>query len=179
MVHPVRRALVVVVLACVSACSGDPAVPAAEPARPATLAPGDAIPAVAEPVLTLTPPGDAATPVALDVETVAAVGTSTVTLFEPWLERDVTFEGVWMSDLLAVAGAEGGTEVHLHAIDDYEVDFDAVDLAPGDAMLATHADGAPIDVADGGPLRLVFVRDDGPGANIDLWIWNVDAITVR
>jgi DMSO/TMAO reductase YedYZ molybdopterin-dependent catalytic subunit len=62
------------------------------------------------------------------------------------MKKDIQFTGVPMSDL----------------------------MAPG-VLLATKADGAPIPLGKGGPIRLVFPPDVMAGKNKDLWIWSIDS----
>jgi hypothetical protein len=42
-----------------------------------------------------------------------------------------------------------------------------------------QADGAPIPLGKGGPIRLVFPPDAPAGKNKDLWIWSIDSMTIR
>jgi hypothetical protein len=46
-------------------------------------------------------------------------------------------------------------------------------------LLATRSGGAAIAISDGGPARIVFLSDDGLGANSDNWIWSVTRIEVK
>jgi DMSO/TMAO reductase YedYZ molybdopterin-dependent catalytic subunit len=64
--------------------------------------------------------------------------------------------------------------VYLHALDDYKVDF----MAPG-VLLATKADGAPIPLGRGGPIRLVFPPDAPAGKNKDRWDLEHRRMTIR
>ena len=58
---------------------------------------------------------------------------------EPFLKRRVTFEGVLLSDLLAVAGVpDSASEISLTALDDYKVDFKVADVRSSQMLLATR-----------------------------------------
>jgi hypothetical protein len=117
--------------------------------------------------------------VAFDLRTLEAMATATTATYEPFVKRSMTFTGVPMADLLERAGiAPGATTVHLHALDDYQVDLRVADLADRRVLLATKADGKPIPISRGGPIRLVFPPDSTVGRNQDLWIWSVDSMTV-
>ncbi len=165
------RVLAVACLLVAGAC-GDEGVPVEQLSA---AVPG-ILPASTEPLLEVV--DDQGEVVAsLDEDGLAALGMVEATIEEPWLEEDIAFRGVWMADLLERLDLTDRT-VHLHAIDDYEVTFRPGDLEPGDALLAVRADGEPIPIAEGGPIRLVFL-DDGIGANRDLWIWSIDVLTAR
>ena len=88
------------------------------------------------------------------------------------------FTGVGFADLLNAAKATGQS-ITVHALDDYEVTLDAAVLREPGVMLATHADGKPIDGASGGPVRLVFPASSESGGDSDLWVWSIDQITVE
>jgi hypothetical protein len=153
------------------------------PTTVGAVSPPAPVPApVGKPVLTLkgavTNRNDGAA-VVFDLRTLEAMATATLSTFEPFVKKDMTFTGVPMADLLARAGiASGATRVRLQALDDYKVELSVADFADRRVLLATKADGASIPVAKGGPIRLVFPADSTVGKNRDLWIWSVDAMTV-
>jgi hypothetical protein len=98
---------------------------------------------------------------------------------EPFLKRRVMFEGVLLSDLLAVAGVpETASKVSLTALDDYKVDFKLADVRSSQMLLATRADGNHMPVDRSGPIRVVFPDASSLGRNPDLWIWSVSTMEV-
>jgi hypothetical protein len=89
------------------------------------------------------------------------------------------FEGVLLSDLLAVAGVpDSASKVSLTALDDYKVDFKVADVRSSQMLLATKADGKHMTVDRSGPIRIVFPDGSNLGRNPDLWIWSVSAMKV-
>jgi hypothetical protein len=117
---------------------------------------------------------------AFDQRTLDTLPTASATLYEPFLKQEVRFSGIPSAELLARAGiSPQATIVRLHALDDYKVELKVADLMAPGVLLATRADGAPIPIAKGGPVRLVFPPDSQAGRNKDLWIWSIDTITVR
>ena len=98
---------------------------------------------------------------------------------EPFLKRRVTFQGVLLSDLLAVAGVpDSASKISLTALDDYKVDFDMADVRSSQMLLATKADGKHMPVDRSGPIRIVFPDSSSLGRNPDLWIWSVASMKV-
>jgi hypothetical protein len=98
---------------------------------------------------------------------------------EPFLKRRVMFEGVLLSDLLAVAGVPGSaSKVSLTALDDYKVDCKVADVRSSQMLLATKADGKHLPVDRSGPIRIVFPDSSSLGRNPDLWIWSVSSMKV-
>ena len=88
---------------------------------------------------------------------------------EPFLKRRVTFEGVLLSDLLAVADVpDTASTVSLTALDDYKVDFKVADVRSSQMLVATKADGKPMPVDRSGPIRIVFPDSSSMGRNPDL-----------
>jgi hypothetical protein len=151
----------------------------------ARLKPGQAVPSPSTaPVLTVTGRigvANSGSALVLDAATIDQLGLRKVTLFEPWVKKTLSFQGVWLADLLAVAGAgSGATVVHLTALDDYQVDLRMSDVAAGGILLATRTgDGTAIPVADGGPTRIVFAGDVPAGRSAAQWIWSLKTIDVR
>lgn len=172
-----------VLAALVAGCGGGDGAADVAVVSPATLTPGDRVPVPSEPVLVvdgMIADGNDGGALALDFASLEDLELVETVVYEPFEERDVTFTGVRVTDLLDLAGADvAATEVHMHALDDYTVDFTLDELAAGDAILATQADGARMPVEHAGPTRIVFLDGSQVGENKDLWIWSLDRITVR
>lgn len=152
---------------------------AAAPA-PTRTAPARPLPAPsADAVLRVTgvAPGNVGAHVTkVDFATLDALANERVTVREPFLKRDVTFTGVRISQLLRRAGVPlSARTLHMHALDDYTVDLPIATFAT-DGLLATRADGKPIAIAKGGPIRLIFTGDSSTAANTDNWIWSIDSM---
>jgi len=117
-------------------------------------------------------------PLTADLASLDALPNQTLTVVEPFVKQSITFTGVGFADLLNATQATGQS-ITLHALDDYEVTLDFAVLAEPGVMLATQADGKPIDGASGGPVRLVFPASSESGKDTDLWVWSIDHITVE
>jgi hypothetical protein len=189
----IRLVVVALVVAlAVAACGGKEEAPtqaaAPDPSTPqvvddGTLAAGEKLPAPkGEVVLTVT--GDIGSAnkgkrLELDLASLEKMRRVRVEAAEPFLKRRVTFEGVLLSDLLAVAGVpDSASKVSLTALDDYKVDFKVSDVRSSQMLLATKADGKHMPVDRSGPIRIVFPDSSSLGRNPDLWIWSVESMKV-
>jgi hypothetical protein len=175
-------ALATVLGACSS--SGPADAPASATTKPPAkaVAPSPVPAPTGKPVLKLTGAlsnHNQGTALAFDQKALDSMATESATLHEPFVKKDIKFTGIPMSALLTRAGiSPHASTVQMHALDDYKVDFKVADLMAPGVLLATRADGAPIPVAEGGPILLVFPPDSAAGKNRDIWIWSVDSVTV-
>jgi hypothetical protein len=188
------------VLALAAGCGGGATTTGSKPAAPqaiaassapdravtaASLKPGQAVPLpTGQPVLTVTGKisvTNRAGRLVLDQATINRMGLVQVRLYEPWAKQTMDFRGVWLRDVLAVAGVRpNATRLHVTALDDYKVDLTIADVRAGGILLATEAgDGAGIPVDKGGPTRIVFENGVKAGANADQWIWSLKTIDVE
>ena len=72
-----------------------------------------------------------------------------------WSKFDTGWEGVSFDDLMIAAGITPPTGYLLaEGYDDYSTNVPVADLVDGQAMVATHFDGRPIEPDHGGPARL-------------------------
>ena len=138
----------------------------------------DLKPAAGEAILTFSGLVNEGRPLAVDLASLGSLPTQSLTVVEPFLMESMTFTGVAFADLLDAARATGQS-VTIHALDDYEVTLAAAVLREPGVMLATHVDGEAIEVASGGPVRLVFPPSSESGKDSDLWVWSIDQITVE
>lgn len=195
---PVRRprTLVAILLlvaltatACGTAAGGaTPDAPGFTRLTAADLTAGDAVPApTGDVVLTITgaiTTHNAAEALELDLATLERIGMVEYAVDDRQaLGRRVTFQGILLRDLLAVAGIQGSaTTLGMTALNDYAVDVpvqDAIDLP---VLLATRADQQRMPVAEYGPTRIVYPyrsHDLEPVLYDPRWIWQLASIDVR
>jgi hypothetical protein len=186
-------ALALVAALAVAACGGGEEAPAPSAAAPdvsvpqvvddGTLVAGEKIGAPkGEVVLTMS--GDIGArnkgkTLQLDLASLEQMRRVRLEAAEPFLKRRVMFEGVLLSDLLAVAEVpDTASTVSLTALDDYKVDFKLADVRSSQMLLATKADGKHMPVDRSGPIRIVFPDASSLGRNPDLWIWSVSTMKV-
>jgi len=174
-----RLASVAVLLSFLAAACAGPTPPtAATPQASEASALLVLKPATGKPIVTFSGLVNGGQPLAADLASLDALPSQTLTVVEPFVMQSVTFTGVGFADLLNAAKATGQS-ITLHALDDYEVTLDAAVLQEPGVMLATQADGKPIDGASGGPVRLVFPASSETGKDSALWVWSIDQITVE
>ncbi|MEQ8405843.1 MAG: hypothetical protein RKE49_12155 [Oceanicaulis sp.] len=91
-----------------------------------------------------------------------------------------SWSGPRLSALLADLDAPGAG-ARLTAIDGYQVEVTAEEIAQYEPILATHRDGEPLALGGLGPVMLVWPRDteaDLADMNDDRWPWGVFAVEV-
>lgn len=118
---------------------------------------------------------------AFDLAMLEALGTHEVTVAYDGWPRPFRFEGPWLRDVLAVAGA-AGKGVAVVALDGYASEIGADDLAAYDWIVALKRDGRYFDIGQRGPLWIVYARRDGKaiGADDELrWPWAAFLIEVK
>lgn len=129
-----------------------------------------------EPVLTVV--GGAAGDVGMTMAQLEAMGTTTVTVFEPFVKKQQSFTGVRLSDVLDKAGIASTETIDTIALNDYEYAASVSSLEASDALLATQRDGEPIPYDQGGPVRLIFPDGSALAGNLDAWNWSLTRIEV-
>ena len=172
-------ALVLMVLMS-AACQRQPTL-APETVSAATIGMGDPIPAPAEAVvLSLSGPDDKE--ISFDLPTLEKLGLVKYTVTDPWLESQVTYTGVLLSDLLKVAGvSEGASTVKAVALDDYAADIPLKEINEWPILIATQADGEYLTIDNNGPTRIIFPYDTYSDitAARNMSVWNLARLEVK
>lgn len=70
-------------------------------------------------------------------------------------QRDITFSGPLLSDVMISAGADGKTALPL-AMDGYQAKISWQSIDTHKPILATHSDGVPMGIGGFGPTMIVF-----------------------
>jgi hypothetical protein len=157
-----------------------------ETVQEASLSAGDVVPAPSgEVVLTIT--GDIANfnegeSLVFDMETLESVGLVRYTVSDPWQQKDVTYTGVLLSDLLAVADLQqGATAVNVVALNDYAAEVPIAESEEWPILLATRADDEYMDVDNSGPTRIIFPYDNyiDLSAARNMSVWNVSSFEIK
>lgn len=178
-------ALAIAAAACGGATGGEPSAAAVTLVAEPVIHPGEAVPTPEDAaVLTLTGKISSTNrggTLQLDPTTLDALGRRQVTVYEPWVRKTLVFQGVWLADLLKVAQVDGGARnLHLTALDGFQVDISMADVETGEFFVATRTGGGgPISIADGGPTRVLVVSDTPSNATDNRWIWSLSTIDVE
>lgn len=149
----------------------------------ATLEAGDPVPAPTEEVVLRVTGTDRARPVEFDMPTLEQLGLVEYSVDDRQAEgRRATFQGVLLSSLLDVVGAEGATVLRTVALNDYGVDIPVSDVEDYPVLLATRVDGERMSVERYGPTRVIYPTDAydlDPTVYDPRWIWQLASIVVE
>jgi len=74
-------------------------------------------------------------------------------------EREITFSGPRLSDVMRMAGADGKTAKPM-AMDGYQAEIPWASIEAFQPIVATHADGGPMGIGGYGPTMIVFPPTD-------------------
>jgi hypothetical protein len=105
-----------------------------------------------------------------------ALGTTTVTVDEPFVKKRQSFTGVPLSTILAKAGIAGGVRITTHALNDYDYANVASAFTGSEAIVATQRDASRIPLDQGGPIRLVYPDGTPLSSVLDAWNWSLASV---
>lgn len=151
------------------------------------LAAGDDIPTPQDaPILTVSgrvAANSGVETIELDVATLESLGIVEYTVMDPFEDREITYRGVLMSDLLDVLQIEeGATTLQMVALNDYKIDLPIDEMYEYPVIFAMMADGAYMQPSDFGPAMIVYPYDDfrfDRSIYNSRWIWQIASITVK
>ncbi|MGF1608261.1 MAG: hypothetical protein ACFCUQ_02615 [Kiloniellales bacterium] len=116
---------------------------------------------------------------AFDRAMLQALGIQTITIDYAGWPGVMRFEGPWLRDLLAAAGA-AGRPVTVLALDGYAIEISAEEIATLPWMVALKANGRDLATGGHGPTWVLY-QPDGPATDEDeaRWGWAVFFIEVE
>ena len=100
--------------------------------------------------------------------------------YDKW-PKAAHFEGPWLKDVLAAAGASG-KDISVLALDGFASEISAADVAAYDWIVAVKRDGRYLGIGQRGPLWLVYARRDGKAIGAEdeqRWPWAAFLIEVK
>jgi hypothetical protein len=116
-----------------------------------------------------------------DLAMLEGLGMHEVTVtYDKW-PKAARFEGPWLKDVLAAAGA-AGKDVAVLALDGFATEIAAADVDAYDWIVAVKRDGRYLGIGQRGPLWLVYARRDGKPigeADEQRWPWAAFMIEVK
>lgn len=120
--------------------------------------------------------------ISLTLAEIEAMGTARIVTTTPWHDGRTTFEGVPMARFLEAVGASG-TTAYVQALNDFSIDIPLSDLIRFDALLAFKSGGHYMELADKGPLFIVFPYDDVEEVRNALFysrsVWQIHSIEIE
>lgn len=96
-----------------------------------------------------------------DREGLEALGLESFTTSTPWFDGPQTFQGVPMSRIMRVVGAQGSAVTAI-ALNDYSTEIPMSDFTRFNVLLALKRNGEYMRVRDKGPLFIVYPYDSVP-----------------
>jgi hypothetical protein len=150
-----------------------------------SLKPGMEIPEPTGPVvLTVNGRIKSAKPVRFDLATLESLGLIRFTTPTNWTKEPATFEGVLLSALLDVVGADPSAKsLTLTALNDYESPAPIADGRKLPVMLALKREGEYMSRRDRGPIWMIYPQHAYPEVGqreyLSRWVWQLKAITVE
>jgi len=118
----------------------------------------------------------------LTLAEIEAMGTARIVTTTPWHDGRTTFEGVPMARFLKAVGAYG-TTAYVQALNDFSIDIPLSDLTRFEAIMAFKTDGNYMEIADKGPLFIVFPYDDVEEVRNSLFysrsVWQIHSIEIE
>ncbi len=111
-----------------------------------------------------------------------ALGTATIRTSTPWHDGVQEFEGVPISRLMEKVGATGDL-LYVEALNEYSSEVPVSDLEEYGVILAYKQNGKYMEVADKGPLFIIYPFDENKEINSELYytrsVWQVKKISVE
>ena len=127
-----------------------------------------------DPVLTVTGGSHGST--AFTLAQLEELGTTTITIDEPFVKQRLAFTGVPMSAVLDKAGIAGSARITTKALNDYEYADVASAFTGSNALIATRRGDGPVPFDAGGPIRIVFPDGSPLSTKLDAWNWSLSSI---
>ena len=153
----------------------------------ASLKAGDSIPApVGKIVLTvagLIGAQNREDKIVMDLATIESAGLVEYTVLDPWEDREITYRGVLMSELLALWQIDPKAAIlAIEAINDYKVEIPVATFYEFPILFALQSDGKYMPIKDRGPAMLVYPNMDFEFVrplNDKFWVWQIASIKVK
>jgi len=118
---------------------------------------------------------------AFDLAMLEGLGMHEVSVAYSGWPRTMRFEGPWLKDVLAAAGASG-KDISVLALDGFASEISAADLDAYDWIVAVKRDGRYLDIGQRGPTWIVYARRDGKAFSAEdeqRWPWAAFLIEVK
>jgi hypothetical protein len=113
------------------------------------------------------------------VESLLAIKSEKVTIFEPFIKRKQTFDAIPLSYFLKKSGITSKMKIDTIALNQYKYSNLASEFTSAHAYLAIRLWGKDIPYNQGGPIRIIFPTNSKWFENLDPWNWSLREIRVK
>jgi len=114
------------------------------------------------------------------MDQLTALGTKDLTIYEPFVKRNISFTGVPMAAIFDTVGIEGDVRLNTEALNEYIYDKStAAEFVESDGLIAVAQEGKPVPVDQGGPIRIIFPDGSKQSKNLEAWNWSLEKISVK
>ena len=108
-----------------------------------------------------------------------AIKSSTITIFEPFVEKKQSFTVIPLDFFLRKSSIAAGETIHTIALNDYIYTNKAANFSKAKAFIAIKRFGKVIPYNQGGPLRLIYSNSSSWAKNLAAWNWSLRSIKVH
>jgi len=106
--------------------------------------------------------------------------TKSYTFFDPYLKKEVTYEGILLKDFVSLFGNKDTKALYMSATDGYIAKFTKEEWESENILLAFKIDANYMDYKNFGPLKVVYPDYDKTLADSQIhftkWIWMIKTI---
>ena len=117
--------------------------------------------------------------VKLSLNALRKLGTTQISIYEPFVKVRQTFTVVSLAKIFKTAGIPNSATLITDALNDYIYTDTAKNFTFSNGQLAIARFGAPIPYDQGGPIRIVFPDKTPLAQNLNAWNWSLNVIKVK
>jgi len=117
--------------------------------------------------------------VKLSLNSLRKLGTSQISIYEPFVKVRQTFTVVPLAKIFKLANIPGSATIISDALNDYIYTNTAKNFTDSNGQLAIARFGGPIPYDQGGPIRIIFPDKTPLAANLNAWNWSLDILKVK
>lgn len=117
--------------------------------------------------------------VKLSMNALRKLGTTQLSLYEPFVKVRQTFTVVPLAKIFKLANITDSATVITDALNDYIYTNTAKNFTFSNGQLAIARFGSPIPYDQGGPIRIVFPDKTPLAQNLNAWNWSLNVIKVK
>jgi len=129
-----------------------------------------------DPILTVT---NHAKVLHLTLNDLKKLGTSQISIYEPFVKTRQTFTVVSLAKIFKAAGITANSSLITDALNDYIYKDSVQHFLASNGQLAIARFGAAIPYDQGGPIRIIFPDGTTLSKNLNAWNWSLNVITVK